>query len=282
MANTVDPSCLPLRRSLSPTKMTCDVVVSQAQILSHHFVEHEDNGRWVFDYIHVVFEVGNLKYSGQTAHTRRREEIDVSALENVEQIPVHHFCPPFTKELTLAPTSPPVPYYIKRQNLGFYDRSDSICSVMVEEARTCEVLKRSPHPNLAQYYGCEVQDGRVTGLCFAKYSETLMSKLNPRHMCKRLFDSMEYPLFDPNTVLAEAENAVRHLHKVGIVHNDINPSNIMLDTEGKAVVIDFGSCRPIGDGLATVGRTYEWYDERVQFPCPVTTWMHWQRSGTGC
>ncbi|KAJ6012123.1 hypothetical protein N7499_012907 [Penicillium canescens] len=37
----------------------------------------------------------------------------------------------------------------------------------------------------------------------------------------------------------------------------------MIDN-GRAIIIDFGSCRKLGESLEDVGRTYEWYDEKVK------------------
>lgn len=36
-----------------------------------------------------------------------------------------------------------------------------------------EVLRLHPHPNAARYHGCVVEDGKITGLCFDRYSMTL-------------------------------------------------------------------------------------------------------------
>lgn len=68
---------------------------------------------------------------------------------------------------------------------------------------------------------------------------------------------------DYNCVLAGIESGIRHLHSLGLVHNDINPTNIMRDGD-KAIIIDSGSCRAVGESLEDVGRTYEWCDEKVQ------------------
>jgi hypothetical protein len=38
--------------------------------------------------------------------------------------------------------------------------------------------------------------------------------------------------------------------------------------DDRAVIIDFGSCRKIGESLENVGRTYEWYDEKIQQSLP--------------
>jgi serine/threonine protein kinase len=57
-------------------------------------------------------------------------------------------------------------------------------------------------------------------------------------------------------------DAIRHLHSLGLVHNDLNPSNIMFDELDEPVIIDFGSCRRIGESLDTTGagQTDAWHD----------------------
>ena len=63
------------------------------------------------------------------------------------------------------------------------------------------------------------------------------------------------------------EISIRHLHSLGLIHNDINPSNVMIDEDtdkDESIIIYFDSCRPVGESLEEVGRTFEWCDESVQ------------------
>ena len=60
--------------------------------------------------------------------------------------------------------------------------------------------------------------------------------------------------------------AIKHDHSLGIVHNDINPANIMLDGDGTLIIIiNFDSCRYIGESLRNTGtkRTHHWHDPTV-------------------
>ncbi len=41
-------------------------------------------------------------------------------------------------------------------------------------------------------------------------------------------------------VMADAADAIHHAHSVGILHRDVKPSNIMIDTGGQCWIIDFG------------------------------------------
>ena len=59
---------------------------------------------------------------------------------------------------------------------------------------------------------------------------------------------------------------IRHLHSLGLVHNDITPSNIMLDDDGTLVLINFYSCRKVGELLreTKTKRTHGWHDPDVK------------------
>jgi serine/threonine protein kinase len=52
---------------------------------------------------------------------------------------------------------------------------------------------------------------------------------------------------------------------LGIVHNDINPANIMFDKDGTLLLIYFDSCRYIEETLSTTKtkRTHQWHDPSV-------------------
>nr|AAY23171.1 putative serine/threonine-protein kinase [Penicillium chrysogenum] len=118
---------------------------------------------------------------------------------------------------------------------------------ITREIRTCETLRKNPHPNIAAYYGYTESCGRVSGLCFKRYPSTLLEAVNPRRLGKAAFLSSARDLVRENmkTSLDGILAAIKHLHSLGIVHNDINPANIMLDEDGTFILIDFDSCRYI-------------------------------------
>jgi len=64
------------------------------------------------------------------------------------------------------------------------------------------------------------------------------------------------------------ESGIRHLHSLGLIRNDINPSNIILGDEDIPIIIDFGSCRREGESLNGVRRIYEWHDEKASRSLP--------------
>ena len=138
----------------------------------------------------------------------------------------------------------------------------------MNDNNNCEKLKSYPHPNIAQYFGWEVQDGRVSGICYKRYEVNLQYKINPRCNNKKNFVADRQLLGrDPTEVLNEVEKGIRHLHSLGLVHNDINPANIMFDSDNAVVLIDFDSCRPVGATLVK-GGTYGWCDWEAKQSLP--------------
>ena len=74
----------------------------------------------------------------------------------------------------------------------------------------------------------------------------------PQSLNKGDFPSTRHGVVDANRARVYLEDilkGIRHLHSLGLVHNDINPANIMLDNNGTAVLIDFDSCRRVGESL---------------------------------
>lgn len=40
--------------------------------------------------------------------------------------------------------------------------------------------------------------------------------------------------------------ALLHIHKLGVAHSDLRIDNILIDTQGHALLCDFSSCYPFG------------------------------------
>jgi serine/threonine protein kinase len=83
-----------------------------------------------------------------------------------------------------------------------------------------------------------------------------MQRVNPHFYGKGIFKYNPGTLDNKDSILDKVKAGIRHLHCLGLVHNDINLTNIMFDKDDNPVIIDFDSCTPIGQTLKDVGRTY--------------------------
>lgn len=52
--------------------------------------------------------------------------------------------------------------------------------------------------------------------------------------------------------MSEIANAFKEVHRSGVVHHDISPSNIMLNKKGLVTIIDFGRAGHIGQEVPSI------------------------------
>ncbi|KAH8164427.1 hypothetical protein CIB48_g3816 [Xylaria polymorpha] len=210
-------------------------------------------GDWpdcVYAYSHcVLVGPGDEYYYAKYSEQLNPKEIDIKKL-NIIRIPPEHIWPLADPKFTQAPEPLPATCYYKRPNLLGYKGTDNdhhYFLKILNEAEVCEILRNHPHPNIARYIGCIIKDGRIKGLAFDKYPVTL-------------YDMLENMTpFDKDRCMSGIEAGVRHLHDLGLVHNDLNPANIMMDGDNP-IIIDFDSCKPEGEKLLK-GGTPEWSTE---------------------
>ncbi|WP_207835570.1 serine/threonine-protein kinase [Pseudomonas sp. 43(2021)] len=70
-----------------------------------------------------------------------------------------------------------------------------------------------------------------------------------------LFDDSTSPqsLSDYLKMLWQIASGLSDIHKLGVIHRDIKPNNMKVDSEGVLKIFDFGLARDEGDGAATMG-----------------------------
>jgi serine/threonine protein kinase len=221
----------------------------------------------------VVFKQNDQIYTARlNGRCTSKTDISPENLTDTVKLDISAFQPLYSNKYTRA--QPTGQHFVKRPNLlSYYPCNQTsktrIAEEVLQEVHICEILRLQPHSNIAEYIGCEVNDGKISGICFKQYRESLQQKLNPRHLNKRAFARSACLNEDwCSCVIEGIKNGLKHLHSLGLVHNDITPSNIMLDERDTAIIIDFGSCRRIRENLQGVGRTYEWYDDGVQVASP--------------
>ncbi|RMZ74463.1 kinase-like domain [Pyrenophora seminiperda CCB06] len=142
--------------------------------------------------------------------------------------------------------------YIKRPKLLYLDDEQDtklLPRILLEEAEVLQFFAQHPHPNLVRFHGCTVNRDWMTGIALEKHDIVLQY----RH------EDVPYPL-DIKAFMHKLREGTRHIHSLGFAHNDLNPTNILLDRNDNPIIIDFGSCKRFGENLLS-GGTPGWIDE---------------------
>ncbi|MBV8881091.1 MAG: serine/threonine protein kinase [Planctomycetaceae bacterium] len=100
------------------------------------------------------------------------------------------------------------------------------------------------HPNIASIYEIAEADGRhyiAMQYISGKTAEDSVKK-SPRP-----------PVAEIVRWVRDAALGVHYAHESGVIHRDLKPANVMIDTEGRVFVMDFGLAKlTSGEGSATV------------------------------
>lgn len=103
--------------------------------------------------------------------------------------------------------------------------------------REIEIVARLRHPHILSL----LDSGKVGALLF--YA---MPHVEGGSLRDRLRREKQLPIDDAVAIAGEVADALSHAHSRGVIHRDVKPSNIMLDS-GHAVVTDFGIALVVQD-----------------------------------
>ena len=105
------------------------------------------------------------------------------------------------------------------------------------EARTAAKLS---HPNIVPLHAF----GEVEGMPYF-----VMGYVRGESLATRLRRDGRIPEEEARRIIGEIAQALDHAHRLGIVHRDVKPDNVLLDDEtGRALLTDFGIARATGTG----------------------------------
>ena len=92
------------------------------------------------------------------------------------------------------------------------------------------------HKNLMRIYDAEIIGGLCVTLCEYVYGITLANAVTQRGV---------YSEREAVSVVASVCNGLKILHQNNIVHRDINPNNVMIDSSGCVKIIDYDISRTV-------------------------------------
>lgn len=106
--------------------------------------------------------------------------------------------------------------------------SDDYQARFKQEARAIAQLE---HPNIVRLYSFREREGLLYMAMQFIEGGTLAALLNPHHLLR------------PERILELARDicaALDEAHRKGVIHRDVKPANVMVDQNGRAIVMDFG------------------------------------------
>jgi WD40 repeat protein/serine/threonine protein kinase len=113
--------------------------------------------------------------------------------------------------------------------------SSVACARFLEEAET---LARLRHPHVAQIHTCGTTPAAFGGVPFF-----VMEMVENARPITRFAASRGLSIRGRVTLFRKVCDAVAHGHRHGVVHLDLKPANILVDSSGEPKVIDYGIAR---------------------------------------
>lgn len=199
---------------------------------------------------------------GRNDHIRKHALADADLETGLPMVADDKVFPQVPDDVTLVSTHLEN-YYIKRPQIHHLlneAQAELVPKMFLDEVYTHEFFKRHPQKHIVAYHGCVTRRGRITGIALARL---------PKILEHRFFDDASK--FDVLLFENDLRDAAQHIHKLGLAHNDLNPSNIGLDDDDRPVVLDWGSCKRIGEDLDLAG-TPPWVD--MEDDCIVSKREH--------
>ena len=121
---------------------------------------------------------------------------------------------------------------------------DGMVERFKREARTAASLS---HPNIIPIYAVKEGDQIVY---------FVMKFVEGRPLDSIIKDAGKLPIPMVQQILQQVGSGLGYAHKRGIIHRDVKPANVMVDTDGWAVVTDFGIAKVTeAKGLTMTGAT---------------------------
>jgi serine/threonine protein kinase len=113
--------------------------------------------------------------------------------------------------------------------------------------REAETAAQLSHPNIVPIYSVDERDGIVY---------FVMACVDGVNVARKLHEQGRLPIAESRRILKEVGEALAYAHARGVIHRDIKPDNILLDSEtGRAMVTDFGIARAVQEGDARLTAT---------------------------
>jgi serine/threonine protein kinase len=114
---------------------------------------------------------------------------------------------------------------------------------LAAEARTAASLS---HPGIVEVYEVRPDD---------ESPALVMELVDGESLADRLARDGKLPPHEAAGIAADVAEALYHAHRRGIVHRDVKPSNVLLDSRGRARLVDFGIAHSLAEAAERLTQT---------------------------
>ena len=114
----------------------------------------------------------------------------------------------------------------------------------MREAQTAGILS---HPNIVTIY--DVGEDTDSGVSFIA-----MEYIEGKTIKTLVGEVGQFPSDQIADIIGQVAEALDYAHRKGIIHRDIKPANIMITTDGKVKITDFGIAKVASSNLTTTGQ----------------------------
>jgi serine/threonine-protein kinase len=113
---------------------------------------------------------------------------------------------------------------------------------MARFEREAKLLASLNHPNIGGIYGLEQADGNRFLVLEYVEGETLQARQHKGAL----------PLEDALAICRQIAEGLEAAHEKGVIHRDLKPANVMITTEEKVKILDFGLAKAMADESQSV------------------------------
>jgi serine/threonine-protein kinase len=129
---------------------------------------------------------------------------------------------------------------IEKSSLG----AEELKHVMQRFRHEAQAVGRLVHPRIVQIYDYG-EDGDTAYI--------VMELVSGKSLHEHLSQKVKYETREVGEIVRQLLDGIGHAHAEGVVHRDVKPSNILLNSDGRVKISDFGIARLDSSSLTQVG-----------------------------